>query len=366
MQYEEFVRVINGRESEGETLARATADSGVLAAKYLLFVALFGVALFVPALFADRIIEDDFPEPIRTQFQNFRAVKDDYDIVIVGSSLVRNQIDPAIFDATLRDEGFDFRTFNFGIGGMRHHETNVLLEHILELRGARLRYVVIDVGRFDKPYPVKDFRTRRYIWWHTPREAAMAFQRVLQGGRQSSERQVYLHAHLTHLGLRVFHVGDGPRFARHVLGRPKPDPEARPFVPGNAGYVALAAGPVGQRMDVDAYRMQMDVFRAQARQRTPLTPADVHALERQVETVRGYGVEPVYLITPVVVQESKPKVAVEEGRIPNLFAYDEVERYGQFYAIENRWDEYHLVSESAEELTRLFAIDFAAYLRDAR
>ena len=98
----------------------------------------------------------------------------------------------------------------------------------------------------------------------------------------------------------------------------------------------------------------------------PLTVADARAIERQDAKIERAGVQPVYLITPIVIPESKTKDAAQKGIIETLFAYDDPQEYAEFYRVENRWDEYHLNKISAADFTTMFARDFAAFVEGKR
>src|SRR5437899_5888965 len=86
-----------------------------------------------------------FPEidVVSLKLRFFRQHRDDFDTVFIGSSRIRHQISPAIFDRTMRQAGLPTRTFNFGINAMRPPEDGYLLEHLLVPKHSTLRCVFI-------------------------------------------------------------------------------------------------------------------------------------------------------------------------------------------------------------------------------
>src|SRR2546423_6524213 len=74
-----------------------------------------------------------FPEidVVSHKLRFFRQHRDDFDTVFIGSSRIRHQISPAIFDRTMRQAGLPTPTFNFGIKAMGPPEDGYLLERLL-------------------------------------------------------------------------------------------------------------------------------------------------------------------------------------------------------------------------------------------
>jgi hypothetical protein len=344
--------------------SRSTGSPSIGRGAFL--VVLFLAALFLPARALDLLVPHEYPEPIRTQFAHYAEHKEDYDVLLIGSSLIRNQIDTDVFDRVMAEEGAPLTAFNFGVGGMRFHEFDELLDHLLALNPKRLKYVVLDMGRFDRSYPEKDFFTRRYIWWHTPAESWSAFLRDWESDKPRDEKRRYLESHYEHAALRVLNIGVAPWLVRRWTGRERFDPTRPQPIVDRVGYIPLEPGVLGERMNVEDYRAMLAQFRRDTQTTEPLNPADRRALKRQVAKLRAHGVEPVYLITPIVMEETKVKDAAAKGVIPNLFAYDDPDTYPGFYAVENRWDEYHLDRFSAADFTAVFARDFAAFVKERR
>src|SRR3954467_11311158 len=61
-----------------------------------------------------------FPEIglVSRNLRFFQRHRDDFDTVFIGSSCIRHQISPAIFDRSMREAGLPTSTLNFGINAM--------------------------------------------------------------------------------------------------------------------------------------------------------------------------------------------------------------------------------------------------------
>src|SRR6188472_2764883 len=74
-----------------------------------------------------------FPEIhlISRNLRFFERHGDEFDTLFIGSSRIRHQISPAIFDRAMRDAGFPTRSLNFGVNAMFPPEDGYFLERLL-------------------------------------------------------------------------------------------------------------------------------------------------------------------------------------------------------------------------------------------
>src|SRR6185295_4580036 len=118
-----------------------------------------------------------FPEVpgIFPKWSYFARNRDRIDVLFVGSSRFYHQIIPAQFDAAV-GEG---RSFNFGYDGMWPPESFYLLRRLLDLRPARLKWVVIDLMDINTQLDALNVSTLRMAYWHDLRHTALAFRDIV-------------------------------------------------------------------------------------------------------------------------------------------------------------------------------------------
>src|SRR4051812_39823405 len=102
------------------------------------FFAVFG---FATALLRALAPEPEVPE-ITEKYRWLAAHPKAYNVFFIGSSRVRRQLSPEVFDAELAKAGLHVRSYNFGIDGMTSPELSYVLERMLaRRRGACLAVV---------------------------------------------------------------------------------------------------------------------------------------------------------------------------------------------------------------------------------
>src|SRR6266404_2822951 len=90
----------------------------------------------------------------------FLQHRDDFDTLFIGSSRIRHQISPAIFDRTMGAAGFPTRTFNFGVNAMVPPEDGYVLERLLGARPRHLKWVFIELDELQtKRVPETELRS---------------------------------------------------------------------------------------------------------------------------------------------------------------------------------------------------------------
>jgi hypothetical protein len=84
-------------------------------------------------------------------------------------------------------------------------------------------------------------------------------------------------------------------------------------------------------------------------------------LESLIRFVRERGAEPVFVVSPDIYASQRyndwPPAGVAQ------FSYDHPETYPTLYRMEQRYDASHLDGEGAKEFTRIFAAEFADWMK---
>ena len=309
----------------------------------------------------------------------FQHHSDDFDTVFIGSSCIRHQISPAIFDRTMREAGFPTSTLNCGVDAMFPPEDGYVLERLLAAKPLRLKWVFIELNDLEtKPIPEWE-RTRRWLYWHDARRTWLVFRGIVNAGYDDNALSV--------LGkiAQLFLPGSGKSDARDAL-----------FFHG--ALFARNLANVGRRIDLsrwlsqrgkeevfpsyldrDGYTPQSKTISAAEIQtyESELNDAVTHAgssfvsastemaCRRLVAEVRKAGATPIFIVTPVMMQMElrfRPDAAVAGS----VMSFNNARAYPQLYLHEMRVDGIHLNARGAEEFTRLVAENFSQLQRTNR
>src|SRR2546421_7774800 len=156
--------------------SRGVLNAGIAALAFILACA--GLNAFLP-----------FPEidVVSHKLRFFRQHRDDFDTVFIGSSRIRHQISPAIFDRTMRQAGLPTHTFNFGINAMGPPEVGYLLERLLGGKPRHLRWVFIELDELETKRVPEVEGTRRSVYWHDWKRTSLLLRAILDAGHEEDE-----------------------------------------------------------------------------------------------------------------------------------------------------------------------------------
>ncbi len=302
------------------------------------------------------------PDSVEAQkFAHFRAHADDYDLVYVGTSRVYRGFDPATLDQAMGEGGQPLRSYNFGLVGMGYLEQRYIVEWILSLEPARLRWLLIEPTDRPAPWIARPIVLRREstvtlrdVNWHTPRVALAGLHATWDTDRPFQTKLRYARSYLKHAGYRLFNVG----VSAGLLTRRFAPLAPAPLLPaGFDGRVEAPAPGEGNEVRVAA----------------PLPePSETSELPWRTmtalaERARAAGVVVRFVIPPT----SKPlllyKQARDSGALPNLLIYplatfpEILADQGAFF-----YDPDHLNTRGAALFTRRLAADLLADFASAR
>ena len=149
------------------------------ALRALLNAIIFFAALIATAKLLSRTDPfGDVPE-IREKWTWWRAHKDEFDTLLIGTSRIYRGVKPSVFDEITAAAGVPTHTFNFGIDGMVAPEDGYVVRQLLKSPPKNLRWVFIEVGGFNKEMHNYSAENVRTVYWHAWPETALTIRAVL-------------------------------------------------------------------------------------------------------------------------------------------------------------------------------------------
>jgi hypothetical protein len=320
-----------------------------------------------------------FPEIdlVSPKFRFLQEHRDDLDTVFIGSSRIRHQISPAIFDRTMRQAGLPTRSFNFGINGMVPPEDGYVLECLLGAKPRHLRWVFIELDEMQTKRVPGTESTRRSVYWHDRKRTSLVLRAILDAGqeaggfalfRRTGELILPGRANSEARDLLFFH---GTLFAKNLTntGR-KTDLSGwitRHWQAENVGSHGDGYVPRNKKMSAaETVVYEAQLKNAVTESGSRFVSASTEQSYRQVaQEVRRAGAIPIFLVTPLTMQ-IKLGFRPESGIADNVMSFNDARAYPQLYRKEMRLDGDHLNSVAAEEFTRLVAKNFSQLCRENR
>lgn len=326
----------------------------------------------------------------------YQAHKDDYNAIFFGSSRVFNQIVPDIFDAaaSLDETKADqpnsmtssLNSYNFGVPAMRAIDSLVLLEEVLSNPPENLQWVFFE-SVLDRGYePIENARTHRSMYWHTWENTRLAADYIWASEASLPSKLLFTFSHVLPALYRQLNVG---RLFNQVLPSEFSDKHQSTVADftEDEGYFALTDEDSPRRQaflaNEAAYLKKVERLKAIARaeENLPLAVAQQGSqqksgpmlpknkrqlLQRVTRIVRAAGAEPIFIEPPSLEQDSDFKIAERLGDIETLLAYKDPEKFPQFYAFNQRFDEDHLSDGAAQEFSKTLGEDFKRVILKGR
>jgi hypothetical protein len=216
----------------------------------------------------------------------------------------------------------------------------------------------------------KNMLTNRGIFWHDVRETAAALRGILPLEDSFSEKADLAFQHLHAFCWKLCSYGQGPRILDRLLGVPQPQSITPERVAEGSGYQSLGELPYEKTIarrrlltdDLEGYAVKIREMQ-QANAQPLAADADARvAIPEQRDFIRSKGAEPIYVMPPSGIERHEALRLAEEGVI-RLMAYDDPDRYKEFYVPERRFDPNHLDRIGALRFSQLFGDDLAALLK---
>ena len=305
------------------------------------------------------------------RWRHFRAHRDDYDLVFVGSSTVARGVDPGAFDRALAQHGRALHSYNLAADNMQSTEAGYLLRQVVAHRTPRLRYAVIELLEFaPRGMLRRNAFTDRAVYWHDLPGLLDAWRRVAasRDGRREKLELVWLH--LRHAAWRASNFGRAERAIEAWHDGADPADLA---VAAAGGFEALddRPDPASLRMreqflaSLPGYVAQLDEI--ELRNRVPsLAPADLaRSMREQTAWLRAAGIEPIYVIPPVSWPTPELIAIAREPGIGAVVSLASPARFPELFDPAHRWDGTHVNRAGAALASERLAAEVGPRLEGA-
>ena len=338
---------------------------------YLRNAALFALALFLGSRCLDTLV----PEPhfMRSELDYFSEHKDEFDVLFLGSSVLRRGVIPREFDARLSELGHEVKSFNLAIPGMRAHELNFFLEQILALKPARLRWIVMELDRFNPVIQEENQLAARMVYWHDLPQTLLALESVRLEQGPILEQLEAAKVHTVLFGAKLSHIGRGPDwFVELREGWHAQADEALienqgwvPFSPDEVAGLGDSRVAENRRMlldDPEWYAREVEALRESNQNLSSSEGFNFKAFEDRKARAQAAGVKLIHVLPPQLDLLPHIHQALEQGELQPTLDYHHPDRFPEFYRIEHHFDRNHLNLVGAQLWSRRLAEDFAARL----
>ena len=301
--------------------------------------------------------------------ERFREQRKRIDILFVGSSRVFHGISPQVFDRTLHAAGRPWHSYNAGVDGMNPAEEFALVRRILAMHPPRLKYIFFEFQSDPGAgTPIRDDLVReRDVYWRDWDSVLAGFRKFAlglssplassYGDPLSLGRLMYFGPLLSadfRLWVRnVTHFGDGFSIIRRAFGS-RADEASEVDMPRSwNGFFPMSQAMTGKILW--EYRKSFQDLKANPVKRLP-DPTMRSQLNRFARLMAARHIQVVLLLPPAVIGNPGDEINAPPGSM--LLAYDNLDRYPQFYAEENRLDREHLNARGADLFSQELAEDF--------
>jgi len=317
-------------------------------------------------------VPDPYVPLVTEKFARLEKLRDEVDVLFVGSSLVYRHLSPVAFDRKMASRGRPTRSFNLGLPGALNAEVLHLLRRVGDMDLPHLRYVIIETGGWHESIEAVNVRTPRVVYWHEFDETQRAVRAVWADRDDLLEGLDQARLHLFAFMLNR----TGTSRLRLALDNIVPSPAQKvagsgAVGPANDGFTGLR--PIEDRMrlanaDTVAEKLER---RLNQRRRMGTPRVDMNALKPEHITmftaintaIRDLGAEPIQVVSPIVIIRRELLAAEAAGLVPVLFDFNDPSAYPEFYTLESRADQVHLNQQAAALYSRQVATRFAQHLR---
>lgn len=316
-----------------------------------------GIALAVAGL-------QGFPESgeipqVSAKLRWLRTTDEAVDTVFLGSSRVRRQISPEVFDAEAARAGHPLHSFNLGIDAMTLPELSRYADAVLQRKG--LKYLVMDLNTVRRSFdPVLGEDSIRSVWWHDWQHTTWVWQDLARNPdplpTNSPGSLSLASSHLRMMLAYYFRIGAGTDRLIGLMTTPdgRRDPEEE-----NHGYHPELRSLTGAAQQTFLTRVTEMQTHPRDRLTDPVLDDIYRDLARRCE---AKGIRIVFIMMPVVSSRRPPEPPEDVRSRHILLSFDDPEKFPALYAPENHYDDQHLNATGAEIFTRLLAEQICAQM----
>lgn len=302
----------------------------------------------------------------------FAAEKDRYDIVFLGTSRTHHTLIPSLMDQEFKKGGYEFRTYNFGLFGAEPFEIDHLIDDILRLEPARLKWFVIEwIPWSSEPRHDENRFSDRWVQWHTPGRTRAAVNSAWLTDVPLTEKLRLTAHHIEAMAMKYAAFGQlGPIIERSLADDRNPRERAIAESQVNLrGFRALQVDPfvgtcVPPYWSAEEFQDARDSLDERNAKSVDLTSFNAKAQRGQIERIEAAGAEVLYVTMPAPASDPMAHRLAERGDLPNFLPLNSPERSPTMYRIENYFDRYHVNNKGAQLASRIVGRSIAAWMRE--
>jgi hypothetical protein len=325
------------------------------------FIALSGVALALRR--ADPF--SDVPI-VREKWEYYRAHKDEFDTLFIGTSRTFRGVVPPVFDQLTAAGGLPTKSYNFGVDGMFPPEDGYVAEHILRDPPRNLRWVFLEMGVFLSGFEGRPPNSNRTIYWHDWVRTSLCIRETLWPKRQKVKWRRWFKpdgkkpspaetafTHLQVFLMQASNIGRGAgEWERLVFHQPI---AAMNIGETPDGFLPTSGDGVMRGETLARYQKEYAERQATPARVVPLRSYPQESLDRVLRLVRKAGAQAIFLVAPTTGELSGHPA---EGSGLATIDFREMDRYRELYVPEVRTDTAHLNAKGAELYSRRLAERF--------
>lgn len=313
---------------------------------------------------------------LRAKVEYYRAHREEFDTLYVGSSYTFRSCRPDVIDPALAQRGLQQTSFNLGVNGAGHYEVSNLLEELLDPPPARLRLVLLEVA---SSHPGLNFASNTFenrgVFWHTTRQTVDVLRATLGCKEPPEEKARLAWAHLKMWARRFTNYARGPEIVRHLAG-----------LEDTHGYLAPEVLEQGRGWqdpatsddpaDVDArkaflkaipqYRELVAEIEQGNRWKLPVAEVTAELAAEQLAWLESRGLQVVHYVPAGTGPSPEPNRLHELGVLPHMLAFNRPEKYPELYEVEARHDRGHLSAHGGRVFSLLLVRELAPLLERLR
>lgn len=326
------------------------------------------------------VIRRVFPFPeipvVHAKLMHFRAHRNDYDTLFLGTSRINFQIIPESFDQLTRAAGTPTKSFNAGVPGMRPPEDSYFFDQLIAAQPQRLRWVFVELINIRPRFNEELHGTMRAQYWHDWPRLWLMWRRITYLKPTQKKRTIErvwselrepLAEFPEHLGLFVremSNLGRGEFLARQLLHERA---DWRLTLTEHLGADLAGWKPTGRGEDMPP-EIQAKYEKERAERLVEPALHDLadavsqEALEAIIAKIERLGATPVLIVPPMTGKKTfYPRP--ERAQKTIVLDFNDPVRFPELYENRHRLDWDHLNTAGAEVFTRLLVEHWIAAVK---
>jgi hypothetical protein len=273
---------------------------------------LFAAGLFGTAAWIQHVEPTPFLSWARHKIEHVERLGEGYDTLFLGSSRMNYGLDPARFDARMKELGRPTKSFNLALSGHRQHDVGAVVTWLLAHKPASLRRVVIELHSFAQLVRAGDWMSDQELEMHTAGEFVGRCHSILLGPSPWTDKVLQFRFVFAHTLTNVLRVGQAPRILDDWIARSRGEGLPLTYPPPHAGWAAVEDLKLPHVL-ADHERFvsgKVDVAGVVAQRVQDVAPPYLRggfnfaSIRAQAAALRAAGIEPVYVVMPSFSQDN--------------------------------------------------------------